>query len=56
MAALVARVRQRKAHEAAAQAAPLPDGAPAGRRCELVLGLGLGLGLGSGLGLGLGLG
>ena len=55
MAALVARVRQRKAREAAAQAAPLPDGAPAVRRCELVLGLGLGLGLGSGLGLGLGL-
>ena len=55
MAALVARLaRQRRAREAAAHAAPRPGGAPAERRCELVLvlGLGLGLGLGSGLGLG----
>ena len=43
MAALVARLaRQRKAREAAAHAAPRPGGAPAERRCELVLGLGLG--------------
>ena len=47
MEALVARLaRQRRAREAAAHAAPRPGGAPAERRCELVLGLGLGLGLG----------
>ena len=41
MASFVERVRQRKAREAAAQAAPPPGGAPAERRCELVLGSGL---------------
>ena len=47
MEALVARLaRQRRAREAAAHAAPRPGGAPAERRCELVLGLGLGLGVG----------